>query len=52
MVIGCLLALGMAGLLLVWLNMNTGSGFVSWLFIAGAVVGLAVVWKGATDRSG
>ncbi len=52
MVIGCLLALGMAGLLLLWLNMNTGTGFLGWLFIGGVVVGLAVVWKGATDQSG
>ncbi len=49
MVIGLLLALGMGGLLLGWLAMNTGSGFVGLLFIGGIVVGLATVLVGATS---
>jgi hypothetical protein len=50
MMIGLLLALGMGGLLLGWLALNTGSGFVGLLFIGGIVVGLATVLIGATRR--
>lgn len=49
MLIGLLLSLGMGGLLLGWLAMNTGSGFVGLLFIGGIVVGLATVLIGATS---
>ncbi len=49
MIIGLLLALGMGGLLLGWLALDTGSGFVGLLFIVGIVVGLAVVLIGATS---
>ena len=34
-------------LLLVWLNMNTGSGFVGLLWIGGVVVGLSAFANGA-----
>ncbi len=49
MLIGLLLSLGMGGLLLGWLAMNTGSGFVGLLFIGGIVVGLATVLIGAAS---
>ncbi len=49
MIIGLSLALGMGGLLLGWLALDTGSGFVGLLFIVGIVVGLAVVLIGATS---
>jgi len=48
MIVGLILALGMGGLLLGWLALNTGSGFVGILWIAGILVGLAVVVIGAT----
>lgn len=47
MIVGLVLALGMGGLLLGWLALNTGSGFVGLLFIGGIIVGLAVVLIGA-----
>jgi len=48
MIIGAIVALGMGGLLLVWLAMNEGSGFVGLLFILGMLVGLAMLLIGAT----
>ena len=50
MLVGLVLTLGMGGLLLGWLAMNTGSGFVGLLFIGGIIVGLATVLIGATRR--
>ena len=47
MIVGLLLALGMGGLLLGWLAMDTGSGLVGLLFIGGIIVGLVVVLIGA-----
>jgi hypothetical protein len=38
----------MGGLLLVWLNMNEGSGVVGFLFILGVLVGLVMLLVGAT----
>ncbi len=49
MIVGLLLALGMGGLLLGWLALDTGSGFVGLLFICGIVVGLVVVLIGAAS---
>ncbi len=49
MIVGLILALGMGGLLLGWLALDTGSGFVGLLFIAGIVVGLLVVLIGAVS---
>jgi hypothetical protein len=51
MLIGLSLALGMGGLLLMWLNLNTGSGFVGLLFIFGVAAGLVVVLAGALSGS-
>jgi len=48
MIIGAIVALGMGGLLLVWLNMNEGSGVVGFLFILGVLVGLVMLLMGAT----
>lgn len=50
MIVGLFLALGMGGLLLGWLALNTGSGFVGLLFIGGIVVGLVVVLIGAASN--
>lgn len=47
MIVGLILALGMGGLLLGWLALDTGSGFVGLLFIGGIAVGLLVVLIGA-----
>jgi len=52
MIVGLLLALGMGGLLLGWLALDTGSGLVGLLFIAGVVVGLVVVLIGAAASRG
>ncbi len=49
MIVGLILALGMGGLLLGWLALDTGSGFVGFLFIGGIVVGLVVVFVGAVS---
>jgi hypothetical protein len=51
MLVGLLLALGMGGLLLVWLNLNTGSGYVGLLFIFGLAAGIVVVLAGALSGS-
>ena len=51
MFVGLFLALGMGGLLLGWLALDTGSGFVGFLFIGGIVVGLVVVLIGARSSS-
>jgi hypothetical protein len=48
MIIGAIVALGMGGLLLVWLNMNEGSEVVGFLFILGLLVGLVMLLMGAT----
>ncbi len=50
MIVGLFLALGMGGLLLGWLALDTGSGFVGFLFIGGIVVGLVVVVIGAVSK--
>lgn len=47
MIVGLILALGMGSLLLVWLNLNEGSGFVGLLFIFGVAAGLVAVLAGA-----
>ncbi|MFZ0013696.1 MAG: hypothetical protein WAL25_06210 [Acidimicrobiia bacterium] len=47
MIIGLVLALGMGALLLVWLNLNEGSGIVGLLFIFGVAAGVVVVVAGA-----
>ncbi len=49
MIVGLILALGMGGLLLGWLALDTGSGFVGFLFIGGIVVDLVVVLIGAVS---
>ena len=51
MIVGLILALGMGGLMIAWLDMNTGSGFVGLLFIGGIVTGLILVLAGALSRS-
>ena len=51
MIVGLILALGMGGLMIAWLDMNTGSGFVGLLFIGGIVTGLILVLAGAFSRS-
>lgn len=51
MIVGLILALGMGGLLLVWLNLNEGSGFVGLLFISGVMAGLVAVLAGALSGS-
>ena len=51
MIVGLILALGMGGLLLGWLALNTGSGFVGLLFILGAFAGIVVVVSAALSRS-
>jgi hypothetical protein len=51
MIVGLILALGMGGLLLVWLNLNEGSGIVGLLFIFGVVAGLVAVLAGALSGS-
>jgi hypothetical protein len=51
MIVGLILALGMGGLLLVWLNLNEGSGVVGLLFIFGVVAGLVAVLAGALAGS-
>lgn len=51
MIVGLILALGMGGLLLVWLNLNEGSGFVGLLFIFGVIAGLVAVLAGALSGS-
>ncbi len=49
--IGLILALGMGGLLLGWLALDEGSGFVGLLFIAGIITGLITVVIGAMKGS-
>jgi hypothetical protein len=51
MLVGLFLALGMGGLLLVWLNLNEGSGYIGLLFIFGVAGGLVVVLAGALSGS-
>ena len=51
MIVGLILALGMGGLLLVWLNLNEGSGVVGLLFIFGVVAGRVAVLAGALSGS-
>jgi hypothetical protein len=51
MIVGLILALGMGGLLLVWLNLNEGSGIVGLLFVFGVVAGLVAVLAGAFSGS-
>jgi hypothetical protein len=51
MIVGLILALGMGGLLLVWLNLNEGSGVVGLLFIFGVMAGLVAVLAGALSGS-
>ena len=51
MIVGLILTLGMGGLLLVWLNLNEGSGFVGLLFISGVMAGLVAVLAGALSGS-
>lgn len=51
MIVGLILALGMGCLMIAWLDMNTGSGFVGLLFIGGIVTGLILVLAGALSRS-
>jgi hypothetical protein len=51
MIVGLILALGMGGLLLVWLNLNEGSGIVGLLFIFGVLAGLVAVLAGALSGS-
>ena len=46
MIIGLILALAMSGLL-VWLNLNEGSGLVGLLLVFGVAAGLIVVLAGA-----
>ena len=50
MSVGVVLSLGMGGLLLAWLSINEGSGFVGLLFIAGILFGLATVAIGAISK--
>lgn len=52
MIVGLILALGMGGLLLVWLQMNEGSGIVGLLFIFGVAAGVVVVVAGALAGRG
>lgn len=47
MIVGLILALGMGGLLLLWLRLNEGSGIVGLLFIFGVAAGVVVVVAGA-----
>lgn len=50
MIVGLLLALGMAGLLLVWLAMeSSGPGIIGFLLMGGVVAGLIVVLIGASS---
>ena len=51
MIVGLILALGMGGLLLVWLNLNEGSGYVGLLFIFGVMAGLVALLAGALSGS-
>ena len=51
MLVGLLLALGMGVLLLYWLDQGEGAGITGFLFIIGVIVGLGVVWRGATGNS-
>ena len=51
MIVGLILALGMGGLLIAWLDMDTGSGFVGLLFIVGIITGLTLVLVGALSQS-
>ena len=51
MIVGLVLALGMGGLLIAWLDLGEGSGIVGLLFIGGVVVGLVLVLAGALSRS-
>ena len=51
MIVGLILALGMGALLLVWLNMNEGSGFVGLVFILGSVGGIVIAVAGALADS-
>ena len=50
MIVGLILALGMGGLLIAWLDMDTGSGFVGLLFIVGIITGLILVLVGALSQ--
>jgi hypothetical protein len=52
MIVGLILALGMGGLLIAWLDMDSGSGFIGLLFIGGLITGLILVLAGALSRSG
>jgi hypothetical protein len=51
MIVGLILALGMGALLLVWLNLNEGSGVVGLLFIFGVFAGIVVVVSAALSKS-
>ena len=51
MIIGLILALGMGGLYLGWLALNTGPFFVGLLFVLGAFAGIGVVVFTALSRS-
>lgn len=51
MIVGLILALGMGGLLLIWLNLNEGSGFVGLLFIFGVAAGIVAVLAAALSGS-
>ena len=51
MIIGLILALGMGGLYLGWLALDTGPFFVGLLFLLGAFAGIGVVVYAAIARS-
>lgn len=51
MIVGLILAPGMGGLLLVWLNLNEGSGSIGLSSSFGLVGGLVVVLAGALSGS-
>ena len=51
MILGLILALGMGALLLAWLNMNEGSGFVGLLFVFGVMAGPVALLAGALSGS-
>ena len=51
MVAGVLMTAVNGGLLVVWLWMNTGTGYVGLLFVIGMLVGLAVFASGSMEQA-
>ena len=51
MVAGVLMTAVNGGLLVLWLWMNTGAGYVGFLFVIGILVGLAVFAGGSMEQA-